>query len=74
MTARAYPVIPSDRSDDLHHLEIAEKADLILFMAGNQFMAMPEIVSAFKTQYPEIEKIRLSASHPIKRIHYHRFP
>ena len=57
MTAKALPVIPSDRRDDLHGLEIAEKADLVLFMAGNQFMVMPEIVSAFQAQYPEIKNI-----------------
>jgi ABC-type molybdate transport system substrate-binding protein len=57
MIEKALPVIPSDREDDLHYLEIAEKADLILFMAGNQFMAMKEIVSAFKNKYPEIKNI-----------------
>ena len=57
MTTRDLPVIPSNRGDDLHHLEIAEKADLILFMAGNQFMAMKEIVSTFKARYPEVENI-----------------
>ena len=54
---RGLPVIPSDRAEDLHHLGIAQKADLVLFMAGNQFMAMQEIVSAFKTLYPDIKKI-----------------
>ena len=57
MTTRPLPIIPSDRLDDLHHLEIAETADLVLFMAGNQFMVMKEIVSEFQAQYPEIEKI-----------------
>jgi len=57
MTTKALPIIPSNRADDLHHFEIAEKADLVLFMAGNQFVAMKEIVSAFKTQNPEIKKI-----------------
>ena len=51
------PVIPADRSDDLHNLEIADSADLILFMAGNQFMVMKEIVSAFKKEYPDVEKV-----------------
>jgi molybdate transport system substrate-binding protein len=51
------PVIPSNRTDDLHGLEIADKADLVLFMAGNQFMAMKEIVAEFKTQYPEVKNI-----------------
>jgi len=40
-------MIPSDRGDDLHNLKIADSADLVLFMAGNQFMAMKEIVFAF---------------------------
>ena len=57
MDNKNLPVIPADRADDLHNLEIAESADLILFMAGNQFMVMKEIVSAFKKEYPDIEKI-----------------
>jgi hypothetical protein len=57
MTERTLPIIPSDRADDLHHLEIATEADLVLFMAGNQFMVMPEIISAFQARYPEIKKI-----------------
>ena len=56
MTAE-YPTIPSDRADDLHHLEYADSADLVLFMAGNQFMAMEEIVATFQERYPEVEKI-----------------
>lgn len=57
MTENALPVIPADRADDMHHLEIAAEADLVLFMAGNQFMVMPEIISAFQTRNPEIKKI-----------------
>lgn len=57
MTERTLPVIPADRADDLHHLEIAKEADLVLFMAGNQFMVMPEIISAFKNRHPEIKTI-----------------
>jgi ABC-type molybdate transport system substrate-binding protein len=57
MTENTLPVIPPDRGDDLHHLEIAAEADLVLFMAGNQFMVMPEIISAFQARYPEIKKI-----------------
>ena len=56
MGDRKFPVIPADRANDLHNLEIADSADLILFMAGNQFMVMKEIVSAFKNEYPDIEK------------------
>ena len=57
MNKPGLPVIPSDRIDDLHGLEIAAKADLVLFMAGNQFMAMEEIVTAFRAQYPEVKNI-----------------
>ena len=57
MTEAVPPVIPPDRSDDLHGLEIAQQADLILFMAGNQFMVMREIVSEFKARCPEIKNI-----------------
>ena len=57
MAKKDLPIIPPNRANDLHGLEIAEKADLVLFMAGNQFMAMKEIVAEFKTQYPEIKNI-----------------
>lgn len=53
----AYPVIPSDRGDDLHNLEYAESADLVLFVAGNQFMVMKELLTVFQNQYPGIKKI-----------------
>ncbi len=49
--------IPSSRKDDLHNLECLDKADLVLFMAGNQFMVMEELVSAFKSDYPEVNCI-----------------
>ena len=48
MTTHTFPIIQTDRIDDLHHLEYAENADLILFMAGNQFMVMEEIIRAFQ--------------------------
>ena len=51
------PVIPSDREDDLHNLELAHSADLILFMAGNQFMVMEELLLAFQKEFPEVKKI-----------------
>ena len=57
MNKEDLPVIPPNRVDDLHGLQIAEKADLVLFMAGNQFMAMKEIIAEFKTQYPEVKNI-----------------
>ncbi|MDY6838882.1 MAG: substrate-binding domain-containing protein [Thermodesulfobacteriota bacterium] len=52
-----FPVIPSDREDDLHNLALADSADLVLFVAGNQFMVMKELVQAFQKQYPEIKKV-----------------
>ena len=56
-TDREYPVIPADRGDDLHNLEYVESADLVLFVAGNQFMVMDELLAAFQNQYPDVEKI-----------------
>ena len=55
--SKGLPVIPTDRSDDLHNIEIADSADLTLFMAGNQFMAMNEIISEFQDEHPDIKKI-----------------
>ena len=57
MEKKDLPVIPSDRADDLHNLEILDSADLILFMAGNQFMVMEELIAGFQQEYPEIKKI-----------------
>lgn len=54
---RAYPVIPADREDDLHNLELADVADLVLFVAGNQFMVMEELLGAFQSKYPEVKKV-----------------
>jgi ABC-type molybdate transport system substrate-binding protein len=52
-----FPVIPSNRSDDLHNLDIADAADLIVFMAGNQFMAMNELIEAFQIEVPAVKNI-----------------
>jgi ABC-type molybdate transport system substrate-binding protein len=52
-----YPVIPANRADDLHHLDRIESADLVLFMAGNQFMVVPPLVRAFQEDYPEIKTV-----------------
>ena len=57
MPQKDLPVIPHDRADDLHNLEIAYSSDLVLFMAGNQFMAMEEIISDFQKKYPEVKRI-----------------
>ena len=51
------PEIPPDRADDLHNLEIADKAQLVLFMAGNQFMVMDDLIRLFKEKHPELEYI-----------------
>jgi ABC-type molybdate transport system substrate-binding protein len=56
-TDRSYPLIPADREDDLHNLEFADSADLVLFVAGNQFMVMEELLITFQRQHPDIEKI-----------------
>jgi molybdate transport system substrate-binding protein len=51
------PVIPDERADDFHGLDVAENADLVVFMAGNQFMAMPDLVAAFRAHHPRIRNI-----------------
>ena len=51
------PVIPDDRGNDLHGLDAAEKADLVIFMAGNQFMVMPDLMAAFRARHPHIRQI-----------------
>jgi len=51
------PEIPINYKEDLHNLEYLNEADLILFMAGNQFMVMEELLEAFQKEYPEIKKI-----------------
>ena len=56
-TDPTYPVIPSDRGDDLHNLEVVHSASLVLFVAGNQFMVMDELVETFRSHYPEVNKI-----------------
>jgi ABC-type molybdate transport system substrate-binding protein len=57
MDKKDFPLIPFDRADDLHNLEIVDVSDLVLFMAGNQFMVMKEMVSAFQREHPDIKKI-----------------
>jgi len=51
------PEIPSTRGDDLHNLEYLHDADLVLFMAGNQFMVMDELLREFQSLYQEVKKI-----------------
>lgn len=50
-------VIPSDREDDLHNLDFADSADLVLFVAGNQFMVMDELIRVFQEEHADVEKI-----------------
>ena len=58
MNAKAsLPVIPDSRADDLHHLDLLNTSQLNLFMAGNQFMLMQELIATFKEQHPEIHNI-----------------
>jgi ABC-type molybdate transport system substrate-binding protein len=57
MANRNLPVIPPERIDDLHNLAVADVADLLLFMAGNQFMAMSDIVAGFRKEHPEVERV-----------------
>ena len=58
-----FPIIPVDRADDLHHLPYADSADLVLFMAGNQFMVMEQLMAQFQSEYL-----------PVKRIFYETLP
>lgn len=51
------PEIPSNRGDDLHNLEHLEDADLVLFMAGNQFMVMEELLETFQQVHPQVKRI-----------------
>jgi ABC-type molybdate transport system substrate-binding protein len=51
------PAIPPDRGEDLLCLEHMEDADLVLFMAGNQFMVMDELLAAFRREHKVIERI-----------------
>jgi len=44
-----YPEITSEK--DVHNIEFADDAELILFMAGNQFMVMDELLKAFQQEY-----------------------
>jgi ABC-type molybdate transport system substrate-binding protein len=51
------PEIPLSSGADLHGLEYIDSADLLLFMAGNQFMVMDELLNLFQQEHPEIKKI-----------------
>lgn len=51
------PIIPRERGDDLHDYPPAGQNDLVLFMAGNQFMVMPELIKAFQARHRDIRNI-----------------
>jgi len=51
------PEIPTGFSNDLHNLQYMDNADLILFMAGNQFMVMDELLQAFQGVHSGIKRI-----------------
>lgn len=51
------PEIPQSFRDDIHNLQYVESADLVLFMAGNQFMVMEDLLVMFRKKHPEIERI-----------------
>ncbi len=53
----SYPIIPDIREDDLHGLTSIDQAELVIFMAGNQFMAMEELITAFRKTSPDIGPI-----------------
>ena len=68
MPTSDYPIIPIERHDDLHNLDMATEADLVVFMAGNQFMMMPELITAFQQRYPAIQKIYYQTTIPTMRL------
>lgn len=51
------PEIPATGGNDLHNTEYMNNADLVLFMAGNQFMVMDELLNRFQNNHSEVEKI-----------------
>ncbi len=51
------PEIPANFDGDLHNLQNLDNAELVLFMAGNQFMVMDELLQAFQQVHPEIQRI-----------------
>lgn len=57
MPPETLPRIPTQRADDLHGPTDAESADLVLFMAGNQFMAMEALLDAFCRRHPGIRTV-----------------
>lgn len=60
-----YPIIPADKEQDLYNLEGAAQAELVLFMAGNQFMLMPDLVRAFQARYPQVQSLAYQTLPPV---------
>lgn len=52
-----HPTIPDVRAEDMKGMGHAAEADLVVFMAGNQFMAMPELITTFRLEHPEVELV-----------------
>ena len=59
-----YPTIPDEREDDLHGLADSDRAELVIFMAGNQFMVMEELIAAFRQTGPDIGPIYYETLQP----------
>ncbi|MFP4168146.1 MAG: molybdate ABC transporter substrate-binding protein [Desulfonatronovibrionaceae bacterium] len=53
----SFPLIPDDREGDVHNLEALPRSELTVFMAGNQFMVVPDLIQAFKEKHPEVGDI-----------------
>jgi hypothetical protein len=51
------PYVPLGRTDDIHNIEAMDTADLVLFMAGNQFMVMDELLGKFREEHPLVRSI-----------------
>lgn len=51
------PEIPSSRGDDIHNMQYMDSAGLVLFMAGNQFMVMDDLLSRFREIHPDVKRI-----------------
>jgi molybdate transport system substrate-binding protein len=50
-----FTVAGVDDIPDLHGSP--DRADLVVFAAGNQFMVMPELMAAFRRSHPEVRRI-----------------
>src|SRR5262249_61667908 len=50
-------IIPAANEKDLHDLDNFDRAELRLFVAGNQFFLMPEPLRSFQPQHPEVRGV-----------------